>query len=388
MILGGGIAGLYTAYKLLQRNPDRNLVLIEKEKILGGRIFTYKDKNMTVEAGAGRFSKNHILLMELLHEFKLDKKIQPIESSFKYAEGSPYNLKFVLGKIIAFSKIDPLHDLIKLSFLDYARLVVTKEEVQFIEDSFGYYTELVIMNARDTIELLIQLNDDFYVLKDGLSQLIQSIVKQIRLCPNVEIKQEEVVDIQKINNYYIIRTNKDTYTTSLCVCTFPQHILQKLSFFRPLKPLLQYITSAPLCRIYCTFDKHWFKHLPKMTTRTPLRMILPYSKNIVMFYSDNKYAMYWNDLYHKHGIYGVNKALQYYIKELLDITIKPTHTKVCYWEHGVGYWTVGAHKETIAKQLQQPFPNFYICGENYSAIYQQWMEGALDTSNQILKLIE
>jgi hypothetical protein len=388
MILGGGISGLYTAYKLIKRNPDRKLVILEKEKILGGRIFTYKDKHMTVEAGAGRFSNKHILLMNLLHEFRLDNKIQPIESSFEYAEGSPYNLKFVLGKIIAISKIDPLHNLINLSFLDYARMVVSKEEVQFIEDSFGYYTELVSMNAKDAIELLIQLNDDFYGLKDGLSQVIQSMVKQLKLCPNVEIKQEEVIGIQKMNNQYIIRTTSNTYTTSLCICTFPNHILQKISFFRPLYPLLQYITSSPLCRIYCTFDKKWFKNLPKMTTKSPLRMILPVSKNVVMFYSDNKYAMYWNDLYHKHGINGVNNALQYYVKEVLDIYIKPTHTKLFYWEHGVGYWTVGAHKENIAKQIQQPFPNFYICGENYSAKYQQWMEGALETSEQVLKLIE
>ena len=116
-------------------------------------------------------------------------------------------------------------------------------------------------------------------------------------------------------------------------------------------------------------------------------MIIPYAKNTVMFYSDNKYAMYWHDLHEKQGIYGVNKALSYYVKELLNITIHPVHTKVFYWHDGVGYWTVGAHKEKIAQQLQQPFKNFYMCGEHYSAPFQQWIEGALETTQQVVDKI-
>ena len=211
MILGGGIAGLYAAHQLLKRNPDRTLIIIEKER-LGGRIFTYKDKHMTVDAGASRFNTNHKLLRSLLHELHLDEQIQPIGTEFKVVEPSPYNLKFILAKIIAFSKIDPLHDLIHLSFLNYARLVVSKEEVQYIEDSFGYYTELVVMNAHDAIELLIQLNGDFFNLKGGLSQVIDKLIQQLKLYPNLHIVHEEVIHIQK-NTHYSIKTNKNTYTT-------------------------------------------------------------------------------------------------------------------------------------------------------------------------------
>ena len=387
MILGGGIAGLYTAHQLLKRNPDRKLIIIEKEKKLGGRIHTYKDKQMTVEAGAGRFSKNHKLLFELLKELHLDKKIVPVSSSFEVAEPSPYNLKFVLGKIVAFSKIDPIHNLLNLSFINYARLIVSKEEVQYIEDSFGYYTELVVMNARDAIELLLQLNDDFFILKDGLSQIIDRLVQQLKLYPNVEIRHEEVVSIQHQNRQYCIQTNKNTYTIPYCICALPSNIVKKMVFFRPLAPLLQYVTTSPLCRIYSILDNKQFKTLPKMTTKSPLRMIIPSGHTIVMFYSDNKYAAYWQDIYQKQGIYGVNKALKYYVKELLDIDIEPKHTKIFSWHDGVGYWTVGARKEIISPKIQNPFPNFYMCGEHYSTSFQQWMEGALETSKKVVDRI-
>ena len=79
MILGGGIAGLYTAYQLLKQNPDRKLVILEREH-WGGRIYTYSDSYMTVEAGGARFSNQHKLLLELLKEFNLSKKIISISS--------------------------------------------------------------------------------------------------------------------------------------------------------------------------------------------------------------------------------------------------------------------------------------------------------------------
>jgi monoamine oxidase len=381
MILGGGIEGLYTAHQLLKHNPDRNLILLEREQ-WGGRIFTYSDKFMTVEAGAGRFSSDHKLLLELLKEFHLNKKIVPITSDKEYAENSDFNLKVVIGKIVAFSKIDFLHNLTKLSLLDYAKMVVSKEEAQFLEDSFGYYTELVDMNAKDAIHLLNQLNGDFFVLNGGLSQLIDALIQRIQLCPNVVMKKEEVLAIHRQNNQYIIHTNKCKYATDLCICTFQHDVLRQLC--TPLAPLLKYIVGAPLCRIYCAYDRPWFKDLPKLTTKSPLRMVIPYSKTVVMFYMDNKYAMFWNDIYHKHGIRGVNKTIKYYVKEVLDIDMPtPKKTNVFYWEKGVGYWTIGADSKHIAKQLQNPFPNFYVCGENYSANYQQWIEGALETSQQV-----
>ena len=76
IIIGGGIAGLYTLYKLSKKYPDYKILLIEKEKKLGGRVSTYKDQYMTLEEGAGRFSDNHVLFIDLLNELGLNYKIK------------------------------------------------------------------------------------------------------------------------------------------------------------------------------------------------------------------------------------------------------------------------------------------------------------------------
>jgi hypothetical protein len=126
-----------------------------------------------------------------------------------------------------------------------------------------------------------------------------------------------------------------------------------------------------------------------MTSATPLRMILPYSKNTVMIsYSDHYYALFWNDLYTKHGEAKLREVLSYYVEEELGVKPEIKEIKVCFWNCGVGYWNVGADSEVLAKQLQNPFPHFYLCGEHYSAKHQQWMEGALETSKAVCEHLD
>ena len=58
IIVGGGIAGLFLAYKL--KDTKQNILLIEKEKELGGRIHTIYKTDYHYECGAARISKSII----------------------------------------------------------------------------------------------------------------------------------------------------------------------------------------------------------------------------------------------------------------------------------------------------------------------------------------
>lgn len=388
MILGCGIAGLYSAYTLLRENPDRKLILIEKEDRLGGRVHTYKDKFMNVEAGAGRFSDSHTFFMQLLKELHLESNMVPISSESKFTEDSPYYLSVVIGKVIVASKMDFYNDLTSMTFLDYAKLFLSEDEIEFIQQAYGYYSEFVIMNAKDAIQLMFHLNQKFYILDGGLQQVIDALEKQLRMFPNVSIHTHETVtSITRQCNTYTVRTDQNTYMADFCICTLPKQILEKLDISKPFRSSLQKIKCSPLCRIYCTFKTPWWTST-KYTTPNPIRMIIPYSKNTIMIsYSDHKFALFWNDLYQK-GEEHVLRALTFYIKESLGIDMpRPLKTKVFFWGCGVGYWGVGANSVSLAKQLREPYPRFYICGEHYSSAYQQWMEGALETSHAVCDLI-
>ena len=75
VIVGGGISGLFLAYKLSETNLK--ILLLEKEKNLGGRIHTIKKENYSYECGAARFNENHFKLISLINELDLqDQMIQ------------------------------------------------------------------------------------------------------------------------------------------------------------------------------------------------------------------------------------------------------------------------------------------------------------------------
>ena len=73
VIVGGGISGLFLAYKLV--DTDLNILVLEKEKEFGGRIHTILKNGYQYECGAARFSNKHNKLLTLIHELGLKEDI-------------------------------------------------------------------------------------------------------------------------------------------------------------------------------------------------------------------------------------------------------------------------------------------------------------------------
>lgn len=380
MILGGGIAGLYSAYLLTKKNPDIHLTIVEKSNRWGGRVHTYTSPTMTVEAGAGRFSNRHSRVLSLIDELKMTHLVEPITNDSEYSRPSPYTLETTLSKIIAIYEVDVITDFTKVTFLEYASSILSKREVQFIEDAFGYYAELVLMNAQDCIRLMIELYfSNFYVLKGGLNQLIDKLVEYLQICPNVSLRlNEEVVSIKK----GVVETNKKIYHVPFCICTLPKPVLERFTITKPIRHKLNHLYCAPLCRIYASFSKNWYKG-GRLRCPSPIRMIIP-GKTLMISYSDHKYALFWRDVEKKGKVVEV---LRHLIQEELGVWLpEPLEVKVFFWDCGVGYWGK-VDSKVVSRQLVNPFPGFYICGENYSSEHQQWLEGALETSERVVDLM-
>ena len=83
VIIGSGISGLYTLYKLSKNYPNLKILLLESNKRYGGRIYSYKEtidnKDYIMDFGAGRLGHHHKLIANLLKELNLSKKIITIE---------------------------------------------------------------------------------------------------------------------------------------------------------------------------------------------------------------------------------------------------------------------------------------------------------------------
>jgi monoamine oxidase len=458
IIIGGGIAGVYCAYQLKKRFPDRTILLLEKSGTLGGRVDTFQDRYMTVEAGAGRFSDAHSILVGLIDELKLKTKIVRIKSApvFAPSDGTghfqnsvfdapgPYKQPIVnaafdmaLGQtipnagmiieIVLASRLESPDTLRNMTFIQFIKKVVGPKGAEYIKQSFGYYSELIIMNAYDAVELMIQLGpqNQFYSLKGGLTQIVERMTAKIkgtgssrsdrsarsshssrsdRILLNREVLKvhetlgsngQSVFSVEcSIANSSIQPTRSITYVGKTCICAVPKQVLEKIPIFKPISSMLKHIQCGSLCRIYSKFDTSsgdvWFKNMQSFTTNNHLRIVIPYNEKegiIMISYSDNMFADFWNKLESTGGIGAVNRELARLMKLSTGIDIPPPiKTHVFYWKCGVGYWGVGANSGEISKRIIHPFPDksLFICGEHYSESGQQWMEGALETSDRVL----
>jgi monoamine oxidase len=413
VILGGGIAGLYTAYQLLQRESNASLLLLEKSSVLGGRIHTFTDKYMTVEAGAGRFHSGHTRLLSLIRDLELSSKIIDIESKFTYMPvgvATPMDSSALLRQILRESKKTNVEKLRDLSFLDFAKTVVSASELQYIEDSFGYYTELVAMNAHDALYLMsehLSGKHPFHVLSGGLNQVVDALETKIRRYAGVKIlKGHEVEDLRchawisekvQVEKFEIsCKGFSKKYFGRTLICALPKQAVAKIPMFRPLRPMLDSIVCGPLCRIYSKFPldasgQPWFQNLSKITTNNKLRMVIPAntSQGILMSsYTDNKFAKYWKKLQDRGPGFVEQELLRWLEQTTKQKIPKPVVTHVFYWDCGVGYWGVGANSAEISKTMIQPFDqNIFFCGEHFSEKNQQWLEGALETSARVIDSI-
>ena len=416
IIIGGGIAGLYKAYQILNKHKKTqpNILLLESTNRLGGRIQTYRDTTYKngIEAGAGRFHKGHKHLIRLIHKLGLDHLITKIQTKKQYipSPNTPtpkQDSNKYINQVIQESKHTPISKLQKQTFLQYASQVLphdTPNPSQVILNSFGYSSELTDMNAYDTIQLIENHYNQstYYGLKGGMEQIVIKLVEILKQYPNFQYHLREpaikiipiTTPIQTNTSIIIeIKTPKSTYTAKTCICTIIKEDLIKIPLFKhAAKDLnLQCIKNLPLCRIYTKFPQDpdtnevWFQGLKKMTTNTNLRYIIPINPEegtMMVSYTDNTYSDYWYRIYTTKGVRELNKELQQELQKIFPekkIPI-PTHTKMFYWKHGVAYYQPGFDSTKDLKKIRQPFQNIpiFIYGENYSEKNPQWIEGALE----------
>jgi monoamine oxidase len=408
IILGGGIAGLYAAYEISKKHPTKTILLVEKSNVLGGRVKTYRDENMLVEAGAGRFHNGNKLLIALIKELGLGKSMKNIPKSDIYYDvktktpienpNTPL-LKRLLENIP--------ENIRSMNILQYASNVLSKEEIKVLEDSFGYYTELVDMNAHDFLVLWrehLASNVQYHYLEGGLGQIIEKLMEKLaeKKRTITVLKNYAVSDISKGEDRYVVHfhNRKITYSGKHIISALPKQVLEKMAFFTPIHRILQQsIHCGSLCRIYSIFPKDkenkvWFEKIPKFTTNNNLRIVIPINseKGIIMSsYTDSKFSKYWKQIYEKGGSNALNKELVKQLKEStgIDNIPMPKETQIFYWECGVGYWKVGINSTDISGKITRPFleENVFICGEHFSEKNQQWIEGALQTSKKVVDIL-
>tara|TARA_Y100000389_G_scaffold21763_1_gene18694 strand:+ start:6474 stop:7742 length:1269 start_codon:yes stop_codon:yes gene_type:complete len=391
-IVGGGIAGLYCAYKL---SNTFKVALFDDRSYIGGRIYTHP---IGYEVGAARFNNSHRLLMDLINSFELNytqipKNIDYIDESGKRINNSHEVFDSMLQKIL--NKTTVNNKLKQLSFYEHIVKKSSKEAADLMVDMFGYHSEIKEMNAYDAYKTFKNDfgNIQYYFLNEGLSELCNRMKKRIELNGStVYLKKTIKTVVKKYDEYFIL--NEKFKANKVVFAVKPYQLKQ----FPILKPIHKHITSiyqAPLIRIYAIYKpehngKVWFNDLRRTTTNNILRQIIPINREkglIMISYTDGKDTR----PFVKSNFQLKSKSeLKNIVKNNLkivfpDINIpNPIYFKAHLWSVGCHHWKPGYNSKKIQKDIFNPVEDVFICGEGFSS-KQAWMEGSLESAQAVVK---
>jgi monoamine oxidase len=417
IVVGGGISGLNILYNSI---PYHSYALFEKNNHFGGRIKTFRKNSYIWEEGAGRFNQKHHRLLSLIKSLHLEDKMINIPSSIQFLPSNSSNkyssMKnpfYYIQKVYHYYQKhkNKQKEYKNKTYIEYAKRVLTKKEIQYLLDSFGYESELNKTNAEYAIHLFKKdflPSNQFMTLKGGLDQIIQKIVSRIEMkskkykkkYPNQLFTSYQLQKIKynsknKIFTLSFLHHHKiKKYTCSSLVLALPKYSLQKISYLKKIYKDLEKIECIPLLRTYAVYPpkksnkkKVWFDEFTKTTTDDKLKYIIPIDKKkgvIMISYTDGKYALEKHKLNELNLKKEIKKGVKVVFgKEIGDPKILKRH----YWDCGVALWKKGNYDyHQISKKMIRPYKkeNLYICGENYS-MNQGWIEGALNTSDLVIK---
>ena len=401
LIGGAGLAGLRIGLAVLQADRTKRVILLEKEKHTGGRVFTYysPDHKIQWEEGAGRISTQHTKTLSLLKKYGLHTIPISSESDWMSSKGDTQPNPFDDLCAIYLDPLKALHPhlLATHTIEQLLKKTIGPTHARRVLALFPYHAETHTLRA----DLALRSFDEemgrheFVVCKEGLSALTSAMAAEF-LERGGEIHHGiTITGVNKKGHRMVVNVehNHDTqkykgmYEGNAVVLTMPCDVLKKITM--PVLPVLKHLAMEPLVRIYAVFPlqhgKSWFPQT-KIVTDGPLRYIIPMNpKQVMISYMEGPDTDKWFHLPKER----LTKELMKEVRRLFPLEIpEPTMVKRYPWAQGCSYWLPGDYDvEEESRASLQPYPQIplFLAGESF-AVKQCWMESALQQADQLLSL--
>lgn len=403
IIIGSGMAGLYTAYNIQKLSPNLSFLILEKykKKWIGGRTSNddFYGTQVVTGAGIGREDTNQLLikLMKELH-IPYTKSISVMD--YSPTIDRPVDPDSVVRFLRKKYKSHPTFH--SLTFKEFAEKMLGKELYLDFLVSTGYQD----FEKADIRETLYNYGMDdnkggWPILYIPWKKLVLKIAEKIgwnHFCFSQNVEEIKQKKEKNLDLFELYCENGNSFYCEKVIIATPINSIQKLIdplVSSSLKQAYKQIHSQPFLRLYGKFDKKsaeiMEKKVPNYTiVQGPLQKIIPVDakKGIYMIsYSDNKNAI----LLHKY--FSDSPEFRYYLANLICKAIgiqKNTLTlmgvKEYYWEIGTHFYEplkgFASRKEFVEK-IQHPMKNILVVGEAVSR-YQGWVEGALESVEMVL----
>ena len=396
LIIGGGISGFYCGLESLKRN--KNVVICEKYKTVGGRVSTYNENGYMWEMGAGRISSKHTMVLQLLKHYK--QPIVSISKDLVYKKDGSSCIEPNLFESNIKIFFEPLKNLPKelLANSTLKELLIKihgESKTNEFLDRFPYRAETEVLRADLGLESFANemgSHEGYFVAKNGLHSLIEAMEQDFIKKGGKVLTNYELININTNSCTFLTgpRKNKkratDTLEANSIICAMESEALKKIAYFKEFD-VLKKLRMEPLLRTYAVYDTPWFSSNPRVVTSTSIRYFLPinYEKGIAMVsYTDSRDTEQYHSILKKYGEENLGKHIQNELKKLFGIAPQHKFFKAHYWKYGATYWLPGNYNPVEeSKASLKPFDaNVYVVGESFS-LKQAWMEGALEQAKKL-----
>ena len=382
VIIGAGIAGLYTAYKIHKTHPHLKCIILEKESELGGRIHYEELNHEEMKEGGGFLRTIDTETIQLLNELHIPYYFttHPIQYTFK-----PANVIKMLNELR-----DTIQPAYPITFEEYTRKVWGDElYTQFIKTTMYIdYRDSLLENVLSDISGFSYnvsgytegIVDWYKMIHILISHITYPIIKD---CTVTSIKQHDV--------WHIKTTRGIIHSKRLILATNAPSAIKLLPRF----DLLRYIHTSSCTKIFAKVDDSCIElmknHVPIHTiVDSILHNIMPIDIENGIYligYSDEEQADKLSEYVHNSFQH------RYTLARLMETSLLlPSHSILITRIVGK-YWPCAMHKidhsipyseySQFKHALQCPSPSIRIIGEMTAIDDGGWIGVAINSANVI-----
>ena len=312
---------------------------------------------------------------------------------------------------------------------------MSNEALSYARDASGHFFEVANWNCAQALPwYMLDGNATYHTLTDGYDLLPKTMATQFTSAGGDLFMSTGVASVQQVTTgpqgqttMEITTAEGQTCTADLVVLAVPRRSLELITSDVLAEPsveaLVGSVTGQPVMKVFCCYEQMWWKGLGitqgSSGTDLPVGQVWyfgpdPETNNSLLLgtYDDTLATTFWEGLSigdrfpSGNGNVDPNWAaqavsadmiaeLQTQLAEMHGMTIpEPYAAAWMDWTqdpYGGAFntWNVGADAQSVANAILQPDPSvpLYICGEAYSLVDQGWVEGALETTQQVLELL-
>ena len=294
IILGAGISGLTLGYYL--NNRDKDFLIFESSKYVGGNISTRNKKGFICENGPNTVLINNESVRDLISDLKIKndvlypnknnnkrfliKKGKLIKIPQSFGQFIKSNILSLSAKIRIFFEIFIKKSDNSLSVYDFIKKRFGKEFHDVLIEPFltGVYAgNTRKMSIKHVLKKIWEVEQNYgsvilgfikkksrnitpksFNFKNGLSDLTNKIHQKIK--DKIRFNSK-ITSISKIENLYEITVNNDIkYRCNKLICTIPAYALSEIIFDEKLSQTLKKISYCPIYVLHLGLEKQKIKN--------------------------------------------------------------------------------------------------------------------------------